>query len=75
MNGRKETTFYGDLGIQKSISYNMNTEDKIAFGDFIVYLCYSFTVCGRIRTVIGQAQLLIDQRFKQFNELITLHQV
>eukprot|EP00112_Aurelia_sp_Birch-Aquarium-sp1_P025991 Seg895.4 transcript_id=Seg895.4/GoldUCD/mRNA.D3Y31 product="Disks large-associated protein 1" protein_id=Seg895.4/GoldUCD/D3Y31 len=31
-------------------------------------------ICGRIRTVIGQAQLLMDQRFKQFEELIALHQ-
>ena len=38
-------------------------------------MSYSFSVCGRIRTVIGQAQLLMDQRFKQFEELITLHQV
>ncbi|XP_065061870.1 disks large-associated protein 5-like isoform X2 [Rhopilema esculentum] len=31
-------------------------------------------VTGLIRSVIGKSQLLIDQRFKQFEDLISLHQ-
>ena len=30
---------------------------------------------GQIRTTIGQAQLLIDQRFRQFSGLIDLSEV
>ena len=30
---------------------------------------------GEIRTVIGQAQLLMDQRFAQFGKLIQVHEV
>ena len=37
---------------------------------------FSFSsVTGQIRTVIGQAQLLIDQRFRQFSGLIDLSEV
>ena len=37
---------------------------------------FSFSsVTGQIRTVIGQAQLLIDQRFHQFSGLIDLSEV
>lgn len=32
-------------------------------------------VTGQIRTTIGQAQLLIDQRFNQFSGLIDLSEV
>ena len=32
-------------------------------------------VSGQIRTTIGQAQLLIDQRFRQFSGLIDLSEV
>lgn len=34
-----------------------------------------FSVTGQIRTTIGQAQLLIDQRFRQFSGLIDLSEV
>lgn len=33
------------------------------------------SVSGQIRTTIGQAQLLIDQRFRQFSGLIDLSEV
>ena len=32
-------------------------------------------VSGQIRTTIGQAQLLIDQRFRQFSGLVDLSEV
>lgn len=33
------------------------------------------SVSGQIRTTMGQAQLLIDQRFRQFSGLIDLSEV
>ena len=36
---------------------------------------FTFSVTGQIRTTIGQAQLLIDQRFRQFSGLIDLSEV
>ena len=36
---------------------------------------FPFVVKGEIRTVIGQANLLMDQRFTQFKQLIQVHQV
>ena len=43
---------------------------------YILDQAFSFSsVTGQIRTVIGQAQLLIDQRFRQFSGLIDLSEV
>ena len=39
------------------------------------HAAFFFAVIGQIRTVIGQAQLLIAQRFKQFSGLIDLSEV
>lgn len=42
---------------------------------FIVHQLTFSTVKGNIRTAVGQAQLLISQRFKQFSGLIDLSEV
>ena len=39
------------------------------------FLYFIYSVSGQIRTTIGQAQLLIDQRFRQFSGLIDLSEV
>lgn len=42
---------------------------------FIAVVPFFNLVTGQIRTTIGQAQLLIDQRFRQFSGLIDLSEV
>ena len=42
---------------------------------FIAVVPFFNLVTGQIRTTIGQGQLLIDQRFRQFSGLIDLSEV
>jgi len=44
------------------------------YAEAVIVISY-FSVTGQIRTTIGQAQLLIDQRFRQFSGLIDLSEV
>ena len=43
---------------------------QMLLNDQYTYLNLFITVCGDIRTVVGQARLLIAQRFKQFLGLV-----
>jgi len=44
----------------------------------VTYLCgffFVFTASGKIRAAIGKANLLVNQKFKQFEELCYEHMV